>query len=87
MARPCPCLPELGERAVRMVAETRPNCPTEWAAMKVFAAKLGIGPAETVHTRVGKAEVDADQRPGTLQDVLLIAPPHAVIADLSQVGS
>ncbi|GIH73299.1 hypothetical protein Mth01_55520 [Sphaerimonospora thailandensis] len=27
--------------AVRMVAEIRPNYPTEWAAMKAVAAKLG----------------------------------------------
>jgi transposase len=29
-----------------MVAEIRPKCPTEWAAMKAVAAKLGIGAAE-----------------------------------------
>jgi transposase len=33
-----------------MGAEIRPNYPTEWAAMKVVAAKLGIGAAETVRT-------------------------------------
>jgi transposase len=33
-----------------MVAEIRPNYPTEWAAMKAVAAKLGIGAAETVRT-------------------------------------
>ncbi len=52
MARPSLCPPELRERAVRMVAEIRPNCPTEWAAMKAVAAKLGIGSAETVRTWV-----------------------------------
>ncbi|MFZ4178256.1 transposase [Streptomyces griseoincarnatus] len=35
-----------------MIAETRPNCPTESAAMKAVAAKLGIGAAETVRTWV-----------------------------------
>jgi transposase len=65
MARPSPYPPELRERAVRMVAEVRPNYPTEWAAMKAVAAKLGIGAAETVRTWVRKAEVDAGQRPGT----------------------
>jgi transposase len=37
-----------------MVAEVRPNYPTEWAAMKAVAAKLGIGAAETVRTWVPK---------------------------------
>jgi transposase-like protein len=50
MARPSPYPPELRERAVRMVAEIRPNDSTEWAAMKAVAAKLGIGAAETVRT-------------------------------------
>ncbi|MBP2056010.1 transposase [Streptomyces griseochromogenes] len=51
-----------------MVAEIRPNYPTEWAAMKAVAAKLGIGTAETVRSWVRKAEVDAGQRPGTTSE-------------------
>ncbi|MGW4411576.1 IS3 family transposase [Nonomuraea sp. NPDC004702] len=65
MARPSPYPPELRERAVRMVAEIRPNYPTEWAAMKAVAAKLGIGTAETVRGWVRRAQIDAGQRPGT----------------------
>ncbi|AJC54158.1 transposase [Streptomyces sp. 769] len=53
---------------MRMVAEIRPNYPTEWAAMKAVAAKLGIGAAETVRTWVRKAEVDAGQRPRTTSE-------------------
>lgn len=72
MARPSPCPAELRERAVRMVAEIRPNYrpnyPTEWAAMKAVAAKLGIGVAETVLTWVRKAEVDAGRRPGVTSE-------------------
>ncbi|MFF4696461.1 IS3 family transposase [Streptomyces chattanoogensis] len=68
MARPSPYPAELRERAVRMVAEIRPNYPTEWAAMKAVAAKLGIGAAETVRTWVRKAEVDAGQRPGVTSE-------------------
>jgi transposase len=68
MARPSPYPPELRERAVRMVAEIRPNYPTEWVAMKAVAAKLSIRAAETVRTRVRKTEVDADQRPGVTSD-------------------
>ncbi len=66
MARPSPYPPELRERAVRMVAEIRPDYPTEWAAMKAVAAKLGIGAAETVRTWVRKAEADGGRRPGGL---------------------
>lgn len=51
-----------------MVAEIRPNYPTEWAAMKAVAAKLGIGAAETVRTWVRKAEVDAGRRPGVTSE-------------------
>ncbi len=65
MARLSPYPPELRERAVRMVAEVRPNYPTEWAAMKAVAAKLGVKTPETVRTWVRKAEIDAGQRPGT----------------------
>ena len=48
MARPSPYPAELRRRAVRMVAEVRPDYETEWAAMKAVASKLGIGTAETV---------------------------------------
>ncbi|MEV6297127.1 IS3 family transposase [Streptomyces sp. NPDC051896] len=68
MARPSPYPAELRERAVRMVAEVRPNYPTEWAAMKAVAAKLGVGSAETVRTWVRKAEVDTGQRPGVTSE-------------------
>ncbi|WP_317936477.1 IS3 family transposase [Streptomyces cellostaticus] len=68
MARPSPYPPELRERAVRMVTEIRPNYPTEWAAMKAVAAKLGIGAAETVRTWVRKAQVDTGERPGTTSE-------------------
>lgn len=63
-----PLPPELRDRAVHMVAEIRPNCPTGWAAMKAVAAKLGIGAAETVRTWVRKAEVDVGRRPGTTSE-------------------
>jgi transposase len=48
MARPSQYPLELRRRAVRMVAEVRPDCDTEWAAMKAVAAKLGIGTTETL---------------------------------------
>jgi transposase len=51
-----------------MVAEVRPDYPTEWSAMKAVAAKLGIGTAETVRSWVRQAEIDAGARPGTTTD-------------------
>jgi len=55
---------ELRDRAVRMVAEVRPNYEHECAAMRAVAAKLGIGTAETVRKWVRQAEIDAGRRPG-----------------------
>jgi transposase len=65
MARPSPYPAELRRRAVRMVAEVRPEYPTEWAAMKAVAAKLGIGTTETLRKWVRQDEIDAGARPGT----------------------
>ncbi|MER5685882.1 IS3 family transposase [Streptomyces sp. NPDC002205] len=56
---------ELRRRAVRMVAEVRPDYDTEWAAIKAVAAKLGIGTTETLRKWVRQDQVDAGARPGT----------------------
>src|ERR1700750_3361893 len=56
--------PELRERAVRMVAEVRPEYPSDWPAICAVAQKLGIGSAETLRQVVRHAEVDAGTRPG-----------------------
>ena len=55
---------ELRERAVRMVAEVRPNYESDWARITAVAAKLGIGTAETLRKWVGQAQVDAGGRAG-----------------------
>jgi transposase len=34
---------ELRERAVRMVAQVRPEYPSDWPAIRAVAEKLGIG--------------------------------------------
>ena len=56
--------PELRERAVRMVAQVRPDYPSDWPAICAVAGKLGIGTAETLRKWVRQAEVDAGTRPG-----------------------
>ncbi len=55
---------ELRERAVRMVAEVRPQYPSQWAAITAVAGMLGIGTPETLRTWVRRSEVDTGQRPG-----------------------
>lgn len=64
MARPSKYSEELRERAVRMVAEVRPDYPSQWAAICEVAGKLGIGTPETLRTWIRRAEVDTGSRPG-----------------------
>jgi transposase len=64
MGRPSKYNEELRERAVRMVAEIRPDDGSQWAAICAVAGKLGIGAPETVRTWVRRAEVDDGKRPG-----------------------
>ena len=63
MARPSKYPDELRERAVRMVAEVRPQYPSQWAAITAVAGMLGIGAAETLRTWIRRAEVDTGVRP------------------------
>ena len=64
MARPNKYPRELRERAVRMVAEVRPDYPSEHAAITAVAGMLGIGSPETVRTWIRRQQVDVGQRPG-----------------------
>ncbi|MFE5028309.1 IS3 family transposase [Streptomyces sp. NPDC056656] len=68
MARPSPYPLELRKRAVRMVAEVRPEYDTEWSAMKAVAAKLGIGTTETLRKWVRQDQIDNGVRPETTTD-------------------
>jgi transposase len=51
-----------------MVAEVRPQYPTEWAAMGAVAAKLGVGSTEALRKWVRQAQVDGRTRVGTTTD-------------------
>ena len=64
MSRPSRYPAELRQRAVRMVAEVRPNYDSDWAAITAVAQKLGIGTTETLRKWVRQAEVDTGYRPG-----------------------
>ncbi|MET9168093.1 IS3 family transposase [Streptomyces cellulosae] len=68
MARPSPYPLELRRRAVRMVAEVRPDYDTEWAAMNAVTSKLGIGTTETLRKWVRQDQIDAGTRPGTTSE-------------------
>jgi transposase len=64
MARPSSYSPELRERAVRMVVESKADRGSEWEAICSVAEKLGIGSPETLRKWVRRAEIDAGRRPG-----------------------
>jgi len=66
--RPSASAPELRERAVRMIAEVRPDYGSQWSAICAVSGKLGIGSAETLRTWVRRAEVDAAYRRGLTSD-------------------
>ena len=53
--------PEVCERAVRMVSEHEHNYPSQWAAIRYVAEKIGCT-AETLCTWVRRAEQDLGRR-------------------------
>jgi transposase len=64
MPRPSSYPRELRERAVRMVAESKGDYPSEFTAIQSVARKLGIGSPETLRKWIRRAEIDAGTRPG-----------------------
>jgi transposase len=68
MGRPSKYPRELREGAVRVVAEVRPDYPSEYAAMIAVAQMLGIGSPETIRTWIRRGQVDAGDRPGVTTD-------------------
>ncbi len=59
--------PEVQERAVRMVLEHQAEYPSQWAAMKSIAEKIGCT-METLRGWVRRAERDAGRRAGLTTD-------------------
>ena len=63
MSRPSKYAPELRERAVRLVFDHAGDYPSQWAAIRSVAEKIGC-PREVLRRWVRQAERDAGQRPG-----------------------
>ena len=59
--------PEMRERALRMLAETRPSHPTMMSAVRHVAELLGMSP-ETLRLWQRRYEVDAGVKPGLTTD-------------------
>jgi transposase len=62
-----PYPPEVRERAVRMVFETQDDYPTQWAAIRSIADKIGCS-GEALRNWVRQAETDTGGRPGLTID-------------------
>jgi transposase len=87
MSRPNVYPAELRQRAVRMVAEVRPNYLSEWAAIGAVAQKLGIGTAETLRKWLRQAEVNAGTRPGvTSEEAAEIRKLRREVAELRRAN-
>jgi transposase len=67
MPRPSKYSPELRERAVRLVQEHTHEHPSQWAAIRSVAGKLGCT-VEALRRWVRQAERDQGKRPGLTND-------------------
>ena len=56
--------PEVVERAVRMVFDSKDQYPSQWVAIESIAAKIGCT-CETLRKWVRRGERDSGVRPGT----------------------
>jgi transposase len=67
MGRPSKYSPELRERAVRLVFDHASDHPSQWAAIRSVAEKIGC-PVEVLRRWVRQAERETGQRPGLTTD-------------------
>ena len=87
MARPSKYPPELRERAVRMVIESRQDYPHETAAIRSVAAKLGIASTESLRKWVRQAEIDGGARAGrTTEEIAEIKALKKEVGELRRAN-
>ena len=87
MARPSKYPTELRERAVRLVIEVRADHPSEAAAIRSVAAKLGIASPEQLRTWLRQAEIDGGLKPGkTTEDIAEIKALKKEVAELRRAN-
>lgn len=87
MGRPLKYPPELRERAVRLVIESKEQYPSEFEAIRSIAAKLGIGSPETLRKWVRRAEIDGGTRPGrTSEEIAEIRELKKEVAELRRAN-
>ena len=67
MSKPTRYSPEVRERAVRLVFDHEHDHPSQWAAIRSVAEKIGCT-AETLRNWIRKAERDNGRRAGPTSD-------------------
>jgi len=86
MARQSKYSPEVRERAVRLVRETRQSHDSEWAAITSVAEKMGCTP-ETLRKWMRQAERDAGTRGGlTTEDKVRIKELEREVHELRRTN-
>ena len=87
MARPSRYPPELRERAVRMVLESKADYSSEYEAIRSISAKLGITSPESLRKWVRQAEVDGGVRQGkTTAEIAEIRELKKQVAELRRAN-
>jgi transposase len=77
---------EFRERARRMLAEARPDHPTEFAAASHVAGRLGVNP-ETLRRWEKRADIDARHEPETAPEAQVeIKGQEKQIAELNSAN-